>query len=92
MKTIVVAAALALGLTGAAASAQDAQGAEATPKEEKKICRTDKSTGSLTRRTRVCMTESQWREFGSRTYRGVSQMQGEGSGGQPAANNAGAGG
>lgn len=89
MKSIIVAAAMALAVTGVAASAQDA-GDE--PKKEKKICRTEKATGSLTRRTRICMTEAQWRELNSRTYKGVSEMQGQASGGQAVQNNPGAGG
>jgi hypothetical protein len=55
---------------------------DSEPAEEKKVCRTERATGSLTRRTRVCLTAAQWREVNSRTYRGVSQMQGESSGGQ----------
>jgi len=82
MKSIIVVAALALAVTGVAASAEDTEAAaEADPPKEKKICRTDRATGSLTRRTRICMTEAQWRELNSRTQRGVGQMQGEGSGG-----------
>jgi hypothetical protein len=30
-------------------------------------------TGSLTRRTRICMTEGEWRELAARTNRGVSE-------------------
>ena len=86
MKSIFVAAALAMALTGVAASAQDA---EQEPPREKKVCRTDKATGSLTRRTRICLTEAQWRELNSRTQRGVGEMQGQGSGGQAVANNQG---
>ena len=81
MRSIIVAAGLALAVTGISASAQEAE-AEADPPKEKKICRTDKATGSLTRRTRICMTEAQWRELNSRTQRGVGEMQGQGSGGQ----------
>ncbi len=73
----------------AATSAQD-QAAE--PQEEKKICRTERATGSLTRRTRVCMTAAQWREINARTYKGVSEMQGSASGSQAIVNNPGAGG
>jgi hypothetical protein len=89
MKSTFVAAALAMALTGISASAQDAE--QEAPRE-KKICRTDKATGSLTRRTRICMTEAQWRELNSRTQRGVGEMQGQGSGGQVVANNPGPGG
>jgi hypothetical protein len=57
--------------------------------EEKKVCRTERATGSLTRRTRVCMTAAQWREINARTYKGVSEMQGSASGSQAIVNNPG---
>jgi hypothetical protein len=79
-----------------AAPAQQASTAaaedEAEPQEEKKICRTERATGSLTRRTRVCMTAAQWREINAKTYRGVTEMQGSASGSQAIVNNPGAGG
>jgi hypothetical protein len=53
---------------------------EAAPQEEKKICRTEKATGSLTRRHRICMTQAQWREIYDRTRRGVGELQGSASG------------
>lgn len=77
---------------GEAPTATAAADSEPEPAEEKKICRTERATGSLTRRTRVCMTAEQWREVNSRTMRGVSDMQGQGSGGQVVQNNGGAGG
>jgi len=58
-----------------------AANAEADAQDEKKICRTERATGSLTRRTRVCMTVAQWREINSKTYRGVTEMQGQAAGG-----------
>ena len=61
----------------AATNATDA----ADPADEKKVCRTERATGSLTRRTRVCMTAAQWREVNARTYRGVTEMQGQAAGG-----------
>jgi hypothetical protein len=91
MKSIWAAAAFAVAMTGVAASAQEAQEAEEAPRE-KKICRTERATGSLTRRTRICLTEAQWRELNSRTYKGVSDMQGQASGSQAVANNPGPGG
>ena len=51
MKHIVLAAAVALALTGPAALAQESQEPQEEPAREKKICRTDRMTGSLTRRT-----------------------------------------
>lgn len=53
---------------------------EAPPEEERKICRTEKATGSLTRRNRICMTAAQWREIYDRTRKGVGEMQGSASG------------
>jgi hypothetical protein len=51
---------------------------EAEP--ERKICRTQKVTGSLTRRNRICLTQTQWREIHDRTRRGVDELQGSASG------------
>ena len=78
--------------SGSPAAAANAQAEAADPADEKKICRTERATGSLTRRTRVCMTAAQWREINSRTYRGVTEMQGSASGSQAVVNNPGAGG
>ena len=74
---IVMAAALAVALTSVAASAEDAEPAE----KEKKVCRTEKMTGSLTRRSRICMTETQWRELNNRTRKGLDEMGQSGAGG-----------
>lgn len=61
-------------------------------KEEKKICRTERMTGSLTRSTRVCLTEAQWREVHARTRKGLDEMGQSAAGGQAVTNNPGAGG
>ena len=61
-------------------SSATATGAEAPAQDEKKICRTEKATGSLTRRNRICLTQAQWREVYDRTRRGVGDLQGSGSG------------
>jgi hypothetical protein len=97
MKLTVLATALLLTASGAIAAPPAEQSApaeqastapsaptnaaETDPADEKKICRTERATGSLTRRTRVCMTAAQWREINSRTYRGVTEMQGQAAGG-----------
>ena len=78
---------LLAGAAGAAAPAgPQAPSSTAEPATdaaaERKICRTEKATGSLTRRTRVCLTETQWREIHDRTRRGVSEMQGSAAGGK----------
>jgi hypothetical protein len=90
MKVCLWAAAALMAATSVAASAQEAQDQQQAPQEEKKVCRTDRATGSLTRRTRICMTAAQWRELNSRTQKGVGEMQGVGSGGQTVQNNQGA--
>ena len=87
MKLSIVAVALAMAFTSAAASAEDTHPTQEPQKEEKKICRTDRMTGSLTRRTRLCLTAAQWRELSIRTNKGVGEMQGQGSGGQVVQNN-----
>jgi hypothetical protein len=68
------------GQAASAAPASPTEVAEVAPPEERKICRTEKATGSLTRRTRICMTAAQWREIYDRTRRGVGEMQGSASG------------
>ena len=101
MKSSILAAAILLMAAGAnAAPPADTETSatsastdtQAQADDNKKICRTEKATGSLTRRTRVCMTAAQWRDVNTRTMRGVSEMQGQGSGGQVVQNNAGSGG
>ena len=77
MRIIGVAAAITLAAMGAAATAQEAQ---PEAEQEKKICRTSKMTGSLTRRTRICMTEAEWRELANRTRRGLDELVGGASG------------
>ena len=79
MKISIVAAAALIAVTGVAASAQDAQEESS---EERKICRTSKMTGSLTRRTRICLTDAEWRELASRTRKGLEEM-GQSASGAP---------
>ncbi|KRA82669.1 hypothetical protein [Altererythrobacter sp. Root672] len=76
--------AIALAIMSTPVVAQEA--AEAPPadraKQEKKICRTEKATGSLTRRSRICMTAAEWRDFGARNKRGLDEMNRNASGGK----------
>ena len=98
MKSSILMAAILLTATGASAAppaeagASEATNTQAAAADDKKICRTERATGSLTRRTRVCLTAAQWREVNSKTYRGVTEMQGSASGSQAVVNNPGAGG
>src|SRR5688500_3933782 len=83
--TVLATSLLLLAATGAVAAPPAEQAAapsaQAQPQEEKKICRTERATGALTRRTRVCMTAAQWREVNAKTYRGGSEMQNQAAGG-----------
>lgn len=54
---------------GAAAPASD------QPAPDKKICKKSKTTGSLTRVKRRCMTEAQWTEEADRARRSVENIQ-----------------
>jgi hypothetical protein len=55
---------------------------DTTAEDERKICRSDKVTGSLSRRNRICLTAAQWREVHDRTRRGVDEMNSAASGGK----------
>ena len=79
-----VIAALALAVPGAALAAEDSDSGE---KKEKKICRSEKVTGSLTRVNRVCLTQSQWDALHSDTREKLNHMQRSASGGLRIADN-----
>lgn len=80
-----------LAQDGAAAPAAQSAPAqpEATPAaapspaaKERKICRTERATGSLTRQHRICMTKAEWTELETATHKGVGEMQRGAAGGQ----------
>lgn len=58
---ILIAAAVAVGLSGTALAASDGDKPEA-PKEQK-ICRTETVTGSRLAKRRICMTKAQWDQY-----------------------------
>jgi len=91
MKTRILGAAMlvvAAGVLAAPPQAQPAQQpAEQAAPPEKKICRTERATGSLTRRTRICLTATQWREVNDRTRNGIDDFVGDASGGCMAGGN-----
>ena len=70
-KTNLIAAAALLAASAALAAPPAAPDGT---KQEKKICKTERMTGSLTRRSRICLTEAQWREVNNRTRKGVDEM------------------
>ena len=81
MRKSILALAVLMASTGVLAQEADTQD---EPQRERKICRTERVTGSLTRRTRICMTEAQWRELAARTRKGMDEMsRPQGGGVQP---------
>lgn len=73
MKTF-IAGAVAL-LTATAAFAQNSSQSQASADPaEKKICKTERMTGSLTRSTRTCLTKAQWDQVAEETRRHVDQL------------------
>jgi hypothetical protein len=64
---------LTLAFSAQALRAED-KDADAQSEKEKKICRTEKATGSRTRVTRICMTQSQWDNLAQNTARSVENM------------------
>ncbi len=57
-----------------AAPALAADGDKDAPKE-KKICRTERVTGSLVASRRICMTKAEWDELAARTKNDVEDIQ-----------------
>jgi hypothetical protein len=43
-------------------------------KKEKVICRSERATGSLARKTRVCLTQSQWDELNAKTRKDIDDF------------------
>ena len=77
MKAIIGSAVLVMATIGMAAHAQESPAepqAERQAKQEKRICRTEKATGSLTRRTRLCLTQAQWQELNNGTRKGLDEF------------------
>jgi predicted secreted protein len=66
-------AGMAVLMATAPGSAQDKK--EDAP-TEKKICRSEKITGSRTRVQRICMTKAEWDELAAGTRKDVDKMQG----------------
>ena len=54
--------------------AEEAQEAPAPPAKEKKICRTEKITGSRSRVRRTCLTRAQWDEIAEATRKNMNDF------------------
>jgi len=79
MKLRIAVLAIAVLAMPAPALAAD-ESADAAPKKEKKVCRSYKVTGSLTRVQRICRTAADWKDADAATRKGVDKMQGSASG------------
>ena len=69
-KTLVLALIALVSATGATAAAP----APAAADSEKKICKTERVTGSRTRTQRICLTEAQWRELAAETRKDIDDF------------------
>lgn len=79
--------------TAAAAQAEDGDEQEEPSAEDQEVvCRTQRVTGSLTRRNRVCQTRAQWDAQENNTQRGLREFNRDAAGGQAIQNNPGMGG
>ena len=64
-------------VTAWSASAQDAPSEPA--KQEKKICQTERMTGSRTRSTRICLTREEWDRLRHSTKHDIDDLQRNGN-------------
>lgn len=67
------AAAAALLMTATGALAEEPQNDRAA-KQEKRICKNEKMTGSLTRVRRICLTRSEWSRLAEGAQKGVDAI------------------
>jgi len=75
MKILCIAAsALVMTATGALAAGPQAEQPEQPAKQEKKVCKSEKVTGSLTRVRRTCMTQAQWDRLAEGTRDNVDDI------------------
>src|SRR5438045_1669865 len=81
MKRLLICATL-VALLSSAASAQGLPlPPDAAGKDEKKICRSEKMTGSLTRVRRICLTAKEWDDLRHRTQQSFQDKVNGASGG-----------
>jgi len=73
MKALAMALAASM-ITATGALAQEPAAAQVA-QPERKICKTHKMTGSLTRVRRVCLTQSQWAQMAQNTRRSVDSLE-----------------
>jgi hypothetical protein len=75
--TNILAFAVAVTVAGPALGADKDNGQDTV--KEKKICRTERVTGSLVAQRRVCMTKSEWDKLALETKKDLEDMQRNGN-------------
>ncbi|MBO9669378.1 MAG: hypothetical protein J7485_02560 [Sphingobium sp.] len=70
---LLVAMILAMATVTPAAHAKD-KDTDAQPDPNKKVCKSEKVTGSLTRVNRVCMTQAEWAEMAEKTNKSINDL------------------
>jgi predicted secreted protein len=73
---ITLAAVLAVAVSAPALAKDDGDKA---PVKEKKICRTEKVTGSLVAKRRICMTKAEWDKLAMETKKDLEDIQRNGN-------------
>lgn len=61
-------------LTASGEVAVPAAVSDTSAQQEKKVCRTERVTGSLTRRSRICLTEREWARMAEGSRRNVDAI------------------
>jgi predicted secreted protein len=72
---VLLAAILAVSLAAPAIAGDGEQAQNKDAPKEKKICRTERVTGSLVSQRRICMTKSEWDKLAADTKRDVEDIQ-----------------
>ena len=82
-----IAATALLGMSAPVLAADNDKGQDQkTEQKQKLICRTNTTTGSLTRKTRICKTADEWRESNQKTREAIDSFTRDAASPQQAAN------
>lgn len=74
-KTAILVSAVLLATGTAAVAAESDSDRSEDAQQEKRICKTEKITGSLTRVRRTCLTQREWDRLAEITRRGVNELE-----------------
>jgi hypothetical protein len=71
---LLAAATFLMAGTAVAAAPQNTSSSNEGAAKEKRVCKSEKITGSLTRVRRVCMTQREWDQLSENAQRGVNDI------------------